>query len=908
MRSVQIGLLVVLLLAGMLPVSTIRAEPIASPSFQTTWARTDQPVASGAVQRTWMWGPDAFSGSKQEDYAESPGGQRTVQYFDKSRMEITHPDGDQSSPWYVTNGLLVVEMMTGQMQVGDSQFVARQPADIPVAGDADDQYGPTYLTMAQVRDQPALGDGESVIDHLDRAGGIRHEINNVGYNVHAAFHVQVPGIDHQVAEPFWAFMNATGLVFEDGQTHDAPLFQDPFYATGYPVTEAYWADYKVGGSEREVLVQCFERRCLTYTPDNAPEWQVEAGNVGQHYYHWRYPEAPAGPSEQANTLAQSVRSAESDTARVDAIMQVLGALNIGVYTGQGQQILGGAERSAGDFYLYDIEVSALSGAFGRGQSMGVIDLALALDNMGFYTEDAPLDPEVLRQAILTVTAQAAQQPDAPGSLIPLLARQLGLSQPTPFDLLNPDTPLDAMLFDPLSGFLLLATISIPAVQDALPATLGTSQMIAQSQGILKPTGSNPCDPSNLFGGNGDAEKNAYGFTKNFADLLELIPETIGKVSGILDAIHGAVLAFSVNVAALSSSERTHWGHEGSGQPINVRSKVEMRDQLPQAAIDCGWIAGTDYPDVGPIPGVSVHWFWSTDNAGGLDFDQQGQIQCGNACVQAGPSALAIDATDSQGIATLTLTPNKEPDPGKGTVVEDTGMVTGIALYQSHFGNLLGSYVQYAVPKSDSTRWFIERHVPPGWDITLDGTLQVSMSVTDNNPDAPGTFTEHASDKDHLVLHLHLSSEDLADPNKHLLTITDATSLGSIHYDFTGTYTRNCDVGWDDSWTGVMSFTRVSLPDQPGQQALGVSFNAVRSPNGDKYQEVQDCYPLWDQDEMARAIQPKVDLDKFGIVLTPGQTTIQSNPCDFIPGFRGKQHCDGSISGTVTVAEASDRSP
>jgi hypothetical protein len=35
-------------------------------------------------------------------------------------------------------------------------------------------------------------------------------------------------------------------------------------------------------------LRCFERRCLTDTPDNAPGWQVEAGNVGQHYCAWRY--------------------------------------------------------------------------------------------------------------------------------------------------------------------------------------------------------------------------------------------------------------------------------------------------------------------------------------------------------------------------------------------------------------------------------------------------------------------------------------------------------------------------------------------------------------------------------------------------------------------------------------------
>jgi hypothetical protein len=48
----------------------------------------------------------------------------------------------------------------------------------------------------------------------------------------------------------------------------------------------------------DVLIQCFQRRCLTYTPSNPDGWRVEAGNIGQHYYAWRYgadaaPRAPA---------------------------------------------------------------------------------------------------------------------------------------------------------------------------------------------------------------------------------------------------------------------------------------------------------------------------------------------------------------------------------------------------------------------------------------------------------------------------------------------------------------------------------------------------------------------------------------------------------------------------------------
>jgi hypothetical protein len=61
---------------------------------------------------------------------------------------------------------------------------------------------------------------------------------------------------------------------------------------GYPISEPYWARAKVGGVEQDVLVQAFQRRVLTYTPSNPSGWQVEMGNVGRHYYQWRYGRQP----------------------------------------------------------------------------------------------------------------------------------------------------------------------------------------------------------------------------------------------------------------------------------------------------------------------------------------------------------------------------------------------------------------------------------------------------------------------------------------------------------------------------------------------------------------------------------------------------------------------------------------
>ncbi|MCS7294077.1 MAG: thermonuclease family protein, partial [Dehalococcoidia bacterium] len=65
------------------------------------------------------------------------------------------------------------------------------------------------------------------------------------------------------------------------------------------------------------LVQCFERRCLTYTPDNPPGWQVEAGNVGQHYYRWRYEQLGRTPQDaHVYELAVVTNVVDGDTIEV----------------------------------------------------------------------------------------------------------------------------------------------------------------------------------------------------------------------------------------------------------------------------------------------------------------------------------------------------------------------------------------------------------------------------------------------------------------------------------------------------------------------------------------------------------------------------------------------------------------
>jgi hypothetical protein len=257
------------------------AATFADPAFARTWVRTDGPVIGGAVARSWIWGPEPRTGAITEPYRDAPGGARLVQYFDKSRMELTNPQGNAADPFYVTNGLLATEMLTGNVQIGDATFETHSPAVVNVAGDLGDPTGPTYASFSALRNAPALAAGTPITATVTREGEMGNDPARTGQAVAQQY---VPETKHTVADVFWGFMTSSGIV--DGGMVE-PLFRSPFYATGFPVTEAYWSTVRIAGQPRTVLIQIFERRALTFTPGNPAGFTVEAGNVGLQYRAWR---------------------------------------------------------------------------------------------------------------------------------------------------------------------------------------------------------------------------------------------------------------------------------------------------------------------------------------------------------------------------------------------------------------------------------------------------------------------------------------------------------------------------------------------------------------------------------------------------------------------------------------------
>ncbi len=261
-------------------------------SFKQVWQRLDKPVLE-TVQagRGYTWG-NALPGSQKVVSEIYNGLPRKVQYFDKARMEITNPTANPQNSYYVTTGLLVAEMVSGSRQDGDSSFVKLPPNPIQVAGDSNlgggNPLAPTYASFktvinAAIPESNQVGLG--LKNRIDRAGvvsPIEPPEARLIENYDAVTH-------HNIADVFGEFGRRKGSIW-DGRAFSqvAALLDNPTAVLGRPITEPYWARATVGGVEKDVLVQLFERRVLTYTPSNPDPYKVEMGNVGQHYYTWRY--------------------------------------------------------------------------------------------------------------------------------------------------------------------------------------------------------------------------------------------------------------------------------------------------------------------------------------------------------------------------------------------------------------------------------------------------------------------------------------------------------------------------------------------------------------------------------------------------------------------------------------------
>jgi len=242
--------------SAMLSLANSRTTTV--PAFQQLWSSTD----AEANGHTYVWGPAPFTDGQHELY---DGAMRTVQYFDKGRMELKTN--------MVTAGLLTQELITGKQQTGGTTFLQRAPAHVPVAGDADNTF-PTYANLAKLQKaEPNNVAAATLITKLYKPDGTFAALNLKGdvLATTAGYDAQTR---HNIPSAFVDFRNMPGV--------------GSLGVIGLAITEPVWANVKVRRKSVPVLIQGFERRILTYTPSNPPGFRVECGNIGRAYYQWRY--------------------------------------------------------------------------------------------------------------------------------------------------------------------------------------------------------------------------------------------------------------------------------------------------------------------------------------------------------------------------------------------------------------------------------------------------------------------------------------------------------------------------------------------------------------------------------------------------------------------------------------------
>jgi hypothetical protein len=257
---------VLVLLAFLAPAHSISAaSAFAAPGFQQQWQQGEAIAAN-------FWGPLATAkDGQQEPYKEAPGGQRLVQYFDKGRMELTDP-----ASGVVTSGLLASEIVKGSVQTSYATSQAAPPPAIPIAGDPDNP-GPTYADLGTkakaLLDATPIQAGKAIQATVSAAGDVSAE--SMPPTAATMFAAYDDATRHNVPQVLADYRERAGLL-----------------TIGYAISEPFFATVKVAGQQRLVAIQVFERRVLTYTASNPPAYQVEMGNIGQHYYQWRYGAAP----------------------------------------------------------------------------------------------------------------------------------------------------------------------------------------------------------------------------------------------------------------------------------------------------------------------------------------------------------------------------------------------------------------------------------------------------------------------------------------------------------------------------------------------------------------------------------------------------------------------------------------
>jgi len=189
---------------------------------------------------------------------------------------------------------------------------------------------------------------------------------------------------------------------------------------------------------------------------------------------------PVGEGLTAEGLAGQLQAATETGAAEAALKVIYRHLGVGVYTGDGQQILAGAETGPDDFYLYDGESELLARNYVERQLFGLHTATLFLEEAGVVDADSgqPLsDADVLSLLADGVAAARGDESLFTWRLID----ELGLAREEPLDLAAPGLDPAATYLDSVQTFMILYDMTL-----GLPVSAGASAEVPSAGGPRLP--------------------------------------------------------------------------------------------------------------------------------------------------------------------------------------------------------------------------------------------------------------------------------------------------------------------------------------------------------------------------------------------------------------------------------------
>lgn len=384
----------------------------------------------------------------------------------------------------------------------------------------------------------------------------------------------------------------------------------------------------------------------------------------------------------AKRLALRVARAHTQTARYQALLAVMRALNVGVYSAAGNAVVRGAERHERDFYLYEFEVRILAGALGARKRYDIGDLTRSLTAAGVKVKGRAITQGKLWRALRGRMKAAAARPLAKSSIVWLLVRGLGLRGRPRHDLLR-GASRSRVRFDALQRFLIETSLVLPLTEPnkrGRPAARGARAQAAQDVNC------------GMLVGRGEPFHQPHYSKERLSDQVLL------GMSAHEYHLFWVAQLFSENLRAILLTPREQETHKGpaghprhgsvgkAGDVLRIAQRLESRATFLPEQIRCYALAGYQLPTPGPIPAARVTWF---DNAGwaasrpavtnvkrllqhvSLDWEPR-DIVPGAPRPSGTQTPVETARTGPDGTAELMITPLDEPDPGvpdRETVIE-----------------------------------------------------------------------------------------------------------------------------------------------------------------------------------------------------------------------------------------------